>query len=238
MKKVALIHVTLTVAFHRLYAWAIEPRRHTVDRHAARADATVYRESFRYVRAERRPQMCAPWVMGAELGWRVHSPIDVTLTPLDQLEVDSAETTEASRVTGRSELWGRERSHLAVERTSWLRLFQFSTARGWENMFLPNGAGTVEWRLGWAADIPRGYFLLVMPSDAGPAGLEIPTGVLSNTVTTRMSAEAGASLAIRPTSTIPVKRGQEIARIVLLHADSLQAAAAYPESDAEMPTDV
>ena len=152
------------VPFRQLHPWSLPPSKFSVDRKRSRADAEVYRDHFRFVRAERRPEHCAPWVTGQELGWRVHSPIDITFTPLDQIELDGVTEPEAAgRAANRTELWQREKSHLAVERTSWLHLHQFRTQRGWENMFLVNGAGTVEWRLGWAADVPRGYFLMVLP---------------------------------------------------------------------------
>ena len=211
------------VRFRQLHAWSLLPAKHAVDRQSSRATAAVYRENFRFVRAERRPEHCAPWVMGKELGWEVASPVDVAFSPLDQIELDGVTDPEAAdRAANRTELWQREKSHLAVEKTSWLHLHQFSTARGWENMFLVNGAGSVEWRLGWAAEIPRGYFLLVLPLE-GVADLEVPVGILSSTVLTRASQEHGVSIAVRPTAPVNVRRGQPIARVVLLHADSLQA---------------
>ncbi|MFG2732940.1 hypothetical protein [Streptomyces canus] len=222
------------VRFRPLHEWALPPVKHTVDRQRSRDDAALYRENFRFVRAERRPEHCAPWVMGQELGWQVLSPVDLAFTPLDQIELDGiTDPKGAGRAANRSELWQREKSHLAVEKTSWLHLYQFGTARGWENMFLPNGAGTVEWRLGWAADIPRGYFLLVMPLPE-VIGIEVPVGILTSTVIARMGEDNGVSIAVRPTRTTTVRRGQPIARIVLLHADSLQAKGHYEtEPEAE-----
>jgi hypothetical protein len=204
--------VPLSVRFHQLQPWAIPPSKIRIDRSAARQDADLYRESFRYIRAERRAEHCSPWVMGQELGWRVQSPVDITFTELDQIEVDVDTDPEvAAKVANRSELWNRDRSHLAVSKTSWLHLYQFSTARGWENMFMPNGAGTVEWRLGWAMDLPRGYFLLVLPCDP-PGLLPVPTGVMSSTTTTRMSAAGGMSIAVHPPAgPVTIRRGQEIA---------------------------
>jgi hypothetical protein len=217
----------MTLRFSQLQPWAIMPGKFQVDRVGARNRADLYRQSFRYVRAERRPEHCAPWVMGQELGWRVHSPVDVTLTPLEQIEVEAdADPEGAATAANRHELWKRERSHLAVGRNSWLHLFQFKTGLGWENMFMPNGAGTIEWRLGWAADVPRGYFLLVMPADP-PGPVEVPTGILSSTITGKMSTAGGASIAVRPAAPSAICRGQEIARLVLLHAASLQATADY-----------
>ncbi|MFE3856075.1 hypothetical protein ACFXPN_33715 [Streptomyces griseorubiginosus] len=223
------------VRFRPLYEWALPPAKYTVDRQRSRDDAALYRDNFRFARAERRPEHCAPWVMGQELGWQIRSPIDVAFTPLDQIELDGITDPEgAGRAANRTELWQREKSHLAVEKTSWLHLHQFRTPRGWENMFLPNGAGTVEWRLGWAADIPRGYFLLVMPLP-GLDGLDVPVGILTSTVIARMGQDNGVSIAIRPTAKTQVRRGEPLARIVLLHADSLQARGLY-ESEAEAET--
>ncbi|MBX9420843.1 hypothetical protein [Streptomyces lateritius] len=170
--------------------------------------------------------------MGQELGWRVHSPIDIQFTPLDQIELDGISDPEAAgKAANRAELWQREKSHLAVEKTSWLHLYQFSTARGWENMFLPNGAGTVEWRLGWGIDVPRGHFLLILPPENQVDGLQVPTGILSSTATSRMSRENGLSIAVRPTQPTTIRRGQEIARIVLLPSDSLQVRSLYEEPE-------
>jgi len=50
----------------------------------------------------------------------------------------------------------------------------------------------------------------------------------------RMGEDNGVSIAVRPTRATTVRRGQPIARIVLLHADSLQAKGLYEtEPEAE-----
>lgn len=217
-----------SVRFQQLRPWALVPTEYRVDRSRVRDDARTYRESFRFVRAERRPELCPPWVMGQELGWRINSPIDIQFTPLDQVEVIADDAEAAGSATGRSELWKRERSHLAVHRSTWLHLYQYETQHGWENMFVPNGLGTVEWRLGWAADIPRGYFLLMLASERAGSP-EVPTGILSSTAVSKMNNSGGLSVAMRPTN-LTIARGQEIARLILLHADSLQATATGGET--------
>ncbi|MGW4889960.1 hypothetical protein [Streptomyces murinus] len=110
-----------------------------------------------------------------------------------------------------------------MDRTNWLHLYQFRAEAGWENMFLPNGAGSVEWHLGWNVELPRGYFLMVAPLETGPEGLEVPTGVISSTVCGRMTQGQGFGIAVRPTRPVTIARGQHIARLILLHADSLRA---------------
>jgi hypothetical protein len=168
--------------------------------------------------------------MGQEAGWRVLSPIDVTLSPLEQSEVltDRNEAKSAVAAANKSEIWTRNDSSLAVHKTNWLHLYQHQTESGWENMFLPNGVGTVEWKLGWAAEIPKGYFLMVMPEPESPPEIEVPIGILSSTVVSRL--KTGLSLAIRPMKQVHVTRGQPIARLMLLHSESLQARSVIDEN--------
>ncbi|MBW4717319.1 hypothetical protein [Saccharothrix obliqua] len=88
-------------------------------------------------------------------------------------------------------------------------------------MFVPNGSGTVEWRLGWGIRIPDRYLLLVL--GAGHPGLEIPLGILLARVVNAMTDRGGFSLAVHPTEPTTVRRGDPVARVVLLHPDSVQA---------------
>jgi len=67
--------------------------------------------------------------------------------------------------------------YIATSRNDWLRVFQYRGADGaWEGMFVPNGSGSVEWRLGWRIRIPADAFLLVTSLDESP-GITVPTGV-------------------------------------------------------------
>lgn len=220
----------VSVRFAAQYPWALVPRTARVDRERAKAESAMFRDSFRWVRRDRVAEFCPPWIMGQELGWRVFSPIEVAFTPLEQAEVQTGEDPQAAAgAAGANELWQREGTALAVRDSTWLHLYQYHSAKGrWENMFLPNGQGTVEWRLGWTVEIPRGYFLLVLPSGTETA-LEVPVGILSSTVCDKMTAAGTAAVAVRPTRATRVRRGQEIARLVLLHADSIQGRAVYGE---------
>jgi hypothetical protein len=86
-------------------------------------------------------------------------------------------------------------------------------------MFVPNGADSVEWRLGWAVDGVDSHSMLVMPSESCP-DLGVQVGVLTAGTLQRMR-EHGCSVPISPRRSVSVRRGDEIARIVLLHPDSL-----------------
>lgn len=218
----------VSVTFRQDQPWSILPTKLKVDRGAARERAEAYSNSFRFFRAERTAEMCPSWVMGHEIGWRIHSPVDITFTDIPQVEVAvDSDPRAIVQAANAGELWQRDKSQLAVARTSWLHLYQFRTDRGWENMFLPNGEGTVEWRLGWSVEVPRGYFLLVIQS-AAMSALGVPPGILTSTSLSRMAAESGMSVAVTPPAVpLPIRRGQEIARMILLHADSLQADEKY-----------
>jgi hypothetical protein len=209
----------------RLYEWAILPCKQHVDRAAPREEARLLAENFRYHRQFRRADACPPWVMGQELGWVIPSPIAVTLTPLDdvQLAADDAELREAGRLLGRDELWRRGEGLIATARTDWLRAHQYQGHDGaWQGMFLPNGEGSVEWRLGWALRIPEGCFLLVTALDDAD-GFTVPTGVLTDRQVNRTWDTDGFSIALRPDRPVRLTRGQPVARIVLLSRETLQA---------------
>lgn len=213
------------VVFTPLHPWALPPDANRVDRAAARAERDTYRNHFRYKRITRLPVDCPPWVMGQELGWLVPSPVSVTLSPVDDIEFDLPESEElraVGRKVNRSEMWRRGDGWIATGDTDWMRLHDFATPdNGWESMFLPNGAGTVEWRLGWGVRIPERYFLLVV--GIGVEGLDVPAGVLPARTVNAMADRGGVSVAIRPTARVPLSRGAPFARLVLLHPDSLQA---------------
>ncbi|MGW3956835.1 hypothetical protein ACWEKM_39385 [Streptomyces sp. NPDC004752] len=214
------------VEFHPLTTWCVLPDKPRLDRTAARADRDLYREEFRYLRITRLPAECPPWILGHTLGWTVRSPVPVTMTPLADLDVAVPEGEDAravSRRTGRGQMWQRESDWIATGAT-WLRLYDVRNRAGeWEGMFLPNGQGTVEWRLGFAARIPDGYFLMVLPPDPPRPGLDVPVGVIPARTVNAMAGSGGISIAARPTHPVTLDRGDPVARLVLLHPDTLQA---------------
>jgi len=212
------------ISFKPLVPWALPPRKASSDRRGARERARLYRENFRWLRAERQAEFCTPWVLGHELGWRIDSPIDVTLNPLEQIEVDpGTDPQAAAQAAAKTELWVRDGTALTMDRPSWLHLYQFRRDDRWENMFIPNGEDTIEWRLGFTITGVDDHSVLVFPSDHHPE-LGVKVGVLTSASLQRLEA-TGFSIAVSPNRRVPIRRGQEIARIVLLHPESLKARA-------------
>jgi len=212
------------VSFAQLQSWALVPDAPRADRKGSREERDLYAEHFRYRRVARLPADCPPWVLGVELGWLVRSPVTLTAGPVADVEFAvpaEEDVADVARKLNVGELWRRDDAWIATPDAAWMRLFDFRTERGWEGMFLPNGSGTVEWRLGWAVRIPDRYFLLVI--GAGCPALEVPMGIVGAQAVNAMRGRGGFSLAMRPTVRATIRRGDPIARIILLHPDSLQA---------------
>jgi hypothetical protein len=214
------------VEVRKLYPWAILPGKRHVDRAEAREEAKLLAGHFRYHRQFRQAEACSPWVMGQELGWVLRSPVTVELTQLADVQLAADEgghIQDAGRLFGREEFWRRGEGFIATARTDWLRTYQFRGPGGeWQGMFVPNGQGSVEWRLGFGLRIPDGCFLLVSAVD-DVDGFTVPTGVLTERQVNRTWNEGGFSIALRPDRSATVSRGQPIARVVLLARESLQA---------------
>ncbi|MCU7820434.1 hypothetical protein [Kitasatospora sp. DSM 101779] len=206
--------------FHALQPWALVPERRTVDIEAAKERERLYSDNFRFLRAARQPEFCAPWVLGQRIGWRIPSPVDVTLSPLPQVEISAQEAEAAAAAVGKQEVWLRSGTALAMDKPPWLHLFQFREGDGWGSMFVPNGRGTVEWRLGWMPEDVAPLSVLTFPSEELP-DLGVQVGVLTAASLGRMES-SGFSIAVSPRTTVHVRRGQEIARIVLVGPESLR----------------
>jgi hypothetical protein len=215
-----------TVEVRRFHDWAILPTKNHVDRVGPREDARLAEAHFRFHRQFRYAEACPPWVLGQQWGWQIASPVAITIGPLDDVQValgDEAELQEAGRLLGRADFWRRGDGYLATGRNNWVRAYQYrGSSGGWEGMFLPNGQGTVEWRLGWAMRIPEDTFALVTGLD-DDAGFTIPTGMLTARQANRGWEDTGFSIALRPDRPVTLTRGQPIARVALLTRDCLQA---------------
>lgn len=211
------------IEVRRIQDWALLPHKQRIERADGREEAAHLARDFRYHRAFRRPEACPPWVLGQEAGWVLPAPITVELGPFQDAQIGPDEDlATAGRLLGMGEFWRRGDGYIGAERTSWLRSYQYrGKDDAWEAMFVPNGQGTAEWHLGFALRIPPEYLLLITGCD-DQDGFSIPTGLLTERQVNK-SWDSGFSIAIRPTTPTPVHRGDPVARMMLLHRDSLQA---------------
>lgn len=199
--------------FTQLYSWSVPPTKYRVDLSSARARRKHFRDSFTYLRAERQPEFCPAWVQGATIGWRIASPVDISFSPVEQTEIAWSDDPSISvQAVGMNQVWKRENTALAVKPPAWMSAYEFETTTGSQSMFIPNGLGTVEWRLGWRATSTEAYGLLVILSpECSDLGVEI--GFFSGKTIDRLN-DIGFSIAIAPTTEFSLQRGDEIARLI------------------------
>lgn len=217
---------TPRVVFDRLYPWALEPAPLEIDKTPAEEKASLYEGTFRWLKATRSRELCWPWRLAQEIGWVVRCPVDIEMQPFDDVEVDGSDTkvSELADILGDYDLWRRSTTSIAVPRAQsrWLRLYDFKTDSGFESMFIPNGGSSLEWHLGWGCEIPVGYYLMTIPFDTN-AGIEVFSGVLDARTLKSMRDKLGFSIAVKPKVRCSLRRGDPIARVILLHPDSLRA---------------
>lgn len=220
----------MKVVFSAKYSWALMPKRVKISSKRVREDSAVYRESFRWFRRDRAPELCVSWRLGQELGWIIESPVDVRIKPVSDVEIDREalhqDPEQLATITGRHEFWQRESSCLGIERASWLRLYDFRHGSEWQSMFIPNGAGSIEWCLGWEMDIPSDNCAVIVPLPLMPK-LGVPIGVLLRKSVAKLNGLSGFSLAIQPNDEILVRRGDPIARLIVCDSDILNPESEY-----------
>lgn len=221
----------MEIRFHPRYPWAILPRKLKIDVQSKEEEIRLMDEHFRWIRQNRSAEVCWPWRMAQETGWIIDSPVTVDMEALGDLEVYHSEPADSAffqEITGSNLAWGRPgdpeqvKHHIIARRGGWMRLYDFVSDQGWKSMFQPNGKGTVEWTLGWKVHIPPGYYLMLMPYERIP-NLEVETGFLDHKTLERMNGEFGVPIAVRPTGPVSIRRGQPVAKIMLLHPDTLRA---------------
>jgi hypothetical protein len=218
----------MEVNFRQVYPWALLPRKVKIDHAAKRDEVQLFEENFRWIRISRSAELCRPWRLGQEVGWVIDSPVTVTMDALHDVQV--ACPPEAMRVVSNlanaTENWtfnAGERIHL-TRAAGWLALYDFRNKDGYTRMFWANGQGSVEWVMGWDVSIPPNYYVMILPYEYIP-NLEVISGVLDSRSLLRPPGRISFSLAVRPTGPVSVKRGQPVARLILLHPDTFRVKA-------------
>jgi hypothetical protein len=210
------------VFFNRKHEWALLPFKAEVNDLNARESTQQYENSFRWFRRTRTAELCLPWKLAHQIGWLIPSPVDVTVSPVAQIEVarlSDEDLRDAATTLGTTEVWKRDESVLCSSKTEWLRLYDFRVDDHWESMFVPNGEGTIEWRLGWDIAVPSKHCVYIFSTGECP-GLDVPSGLLTEVMVSR-ARSTGISIAIRPTCRLNIRRGQPLARLLVIPQECL-----------------
>lgn len=221
----------MDINFRAVQPWALLPRKLKIDPKPKMEEARLMAEHFVWVRKSRSVELCWPSRAAQELGWVIDSPVTVTMDALHDVEALGPEHAlrQMSALANGTENWcfrdsaGKpERMHF-TRNAGWTALYDFKVQNGQvERMFYLNGEGSLEWILGWEVDLPASHSLLLIPFEP-IANLEVLTGLLpGGGVAKRAGRTAGFGIGIRPTGPVTIRRGQPIARIILLHSDSLR----------------
>lgn len=214
--------------FKKNLPWVYLPSART-ERNVKPEDNDVF-NSFRYMRLSRRRENCWPWRLFDQMGWDIHSPVDVTLEPLIDIEMSAALTEDEvysiAKTANLSELWRRGESYIAFPSSNWIRLYDFQVEDGWMPMFTPNGQGTIEWNLGWSLDIPESMAVMIMEGDVPLKGLEIPGGII---ISKKNRDFTGFSIALDIKERTTIRRGDVIARMIPISKSSLRVQSEFIE---------
>jgi hypothetical protein len=225
------------VTFREVFPWALLPRKVKIDPEPKREEVRVMEENFRWVRISRSAELCRPWRLAQEVGWVIDSPVSVTMDALHDVEVACPPQAlrTVTNLANATENWTKGGGSIHCTRTAgWLALYDFRCRDEYTRMFWVNGEGSVEWVMGWDVSIPPSYFLMLLPYEPIP-NLEVISGVLDAKALLRpLGRRISFSLAVRPTGPVSLKRGQPVARLILLHPDTFKIKANV-ESDAAAP---
>jgi hypothetical protein len=78
--------------------------------------------------------------------------------------------------------------------------------------------------------IPEGHYIMIMPID-NIMGIDVIGGILDSKTLHQINQSLGMSIGVRPRRSIKIRRHQPIARIILLHPDSLQVVSQQHETN-------
>ena len=216
----------MKIEFEKQFPWALLPCKPNKP-HWDKDDAEICNEEFRWLISNRVPERCAPWRIAQQLGYIIRSPITCTIAPFIEYELapsvlnDQPGLDEFIKNSGVTQLWERDGSCLGIKEGEWLKLYSYRQQDKWVNIFIPNGQGSVEWHLGFNVIVPNEYFIFVMPYHLDGKDFEIPLGVIPGKTLTSINQSCSFSITIKPLNKCTIRRNMPIARIILLHKDSI-----------------
>jgi len=219
-------------AFHfgQKFEWALPPVPPAPPKRDDEDDQHLYDEHFRWVRKGRVADSCAPYRLARDIGWVVRSPVDVQISPVDDMAFEAPEDELAALAeqAGFNQIWRRDNICYGVRTEMALRMYDFKANSGWEAMFIVNGERSLEWRLGFTVSAPDNWGLLIV-EEFGDNNIGIVPGILTAKQLHDISDNIGFSLAFRPERKQWIKRGEPIARLIPIHLDGIRMSARTAE---------
>ncbi len=202
-----------TITFRRLIQTAILPEKEKL------AKPELLDREARWIKNRRVKGVCWPYRSAKELGWTLYSPVDVAIHPLSEIQTTMDKPEEFARLkqlTDMDEWVQKDDILLGVKPSSWYKIHEYEYEGRYRSMFIPNGEGTLEWRLGWSVDIPDDHLLLIQPIEMKDARFIVHQGLLMGTSVQSVQQHLGLPIAFEPLQPCKIIRGEPLAKLFVL----------------------
>ncbi len=202
-----------TITFRRLIQTAILPEKEKL------AKPELLDREARWIKNRRVKGVCWPYRSAKELGWTLYSPVDVAIHPLSEIQTTMDKPEEFARLkqlTDMDEWVQKDDILLGVKPSSWYKIHEYEYEGRYRSMFIPNGEGTLEWRLGWSVDIPDDHLLLIQPIEMKDARFIVHPGLLMGTSVQSVQLHLGLPIAFEPLQPCKIIRGEPLAKLFVL----------------------
>lgn len=202
-----------TITFRRLIQTAILPEKEKL------AKPELLDREARWIKNRRVKGVCWPYRSAKELGWTLYSPVDVAIHPLSEIQTTMDKPEEFARLKQLADMdeWvQKDDILLGVKPSSWYKIHEYEYEGRYRSMFIPNGEGTLEWRLGWSVDIPDDHLLLIQPIEMKDARFIVHPGLLMGTSVQSVQLHLGLPIAFEPLQPCKIIRGEPLAKLFVL----------------------
>lgn len=220
------------VKFKKLLDLAILPIKEKVE------EAQFHDESSRWIKFRRVKGSCWPYRMAKEIGWTVVSPIDIEIQPVKEIQTILDQPEEFARLKQlmNMEDWTQKKDTLiGITPAGWYKVHEYKYKGLFYPMFLPNGEGTFEWRQGWSVEVPDNHLLLFQPVENQDGRFITYPGLLAGPSIPRVQEKLGMPLAFEPLKVCRIRRGEPIAKLLILPKSVLSLKSEFMQTDDPEP---
>lgn len=114
----------------------------------------------------------------------------------------------------------RDDIYIGLKPDGWFRVHQAKVDGIWHSMFVPNGEGSFEWKMGWNVEIPEDFVLLLQPL-AGEDHFIVHSGLLTAKRLIPFHYGLGLPIAFEPKKKKLIRRGDPLAKMLIFHKSTL-----------------
>lgn len=208
-----MIRDLTTITFRRLIQAAILPEKEKF------IVPQPTDQEARWIKNHRVKGACWPYRSAKELGFTIYSPINVSIHPLTEIQTKVDKPEEFARLkqlTDMDEWVQKDDILLGVKPSSWYKVHEYEHEGRYRSMFIPNGEGTLEWRLGWTVEVPEEHFLLIQPIEMQTAHFIVHPGLLMGPSVRSVQQHLGLPIAFEPLQPHTIRRGDPLAKLYVL----------------------